>query len=178
MSTSTLVAPARKAKSPKRSDVYLDKLGRSLRVIRHEHKGERVALEQLVTLYQDRVERINCLCSDKDRTGAEFRLQCSPDAQDIEFATAKPWRRGQTRHAVYLYNDRPKLFGGINSFFSGDLLAGDANPVTVVKGIRKHFRQVIASLKSHMQNLIRDVEENPSEWQPLPTLGEFMEGKE
>lgn len=143
--------------------------GEDARIIFHEDKRERRALAILAKRLQKQIDRVNEICQDDDARKAGFRLHVSrADLADQE-SLKRPWRPGTRRQRIVLWGDRVPAIGSVHS-----LMGGFSESPTVVNVI-DHLRKTADECRAMAEQIEADVKANPELWEPLPTLGEFME---
>jgi hypothetical protein len=143
--------------------------GEVARLVFHEDKRERRALAILAKRLQEQIERVNEICSDDGARKAGFRLHVSrADLADQE-ALRRPWRPGTRRQRIVLWGDRVPALGGVHS------LMGGFSETPTVENVIAHLRKTADECRAMAERLEADVAANPELWEPLPTLGEFMD---
>lgn len=142
------------------------------RLLFHEDRKERQALARLASLQQAQIDRLNEVCKLESAPGerrAEFRATLMRGGKDDQEAIAKPWRRGQCRRYLLLYGDQLNPLGYVSAAIGGH--SDHVNPADMVR----HLRKTANDLREIAKRLEADIQSRPELWEPLSTLGEFME---
>ena len=146
--------------------------GRELRIVFHEDRKARQALDTAMKLCNERIDRLNAICAGDGSIGVRFYAY--PEDWALE-PLAKPWKPGGKRAKLVLYGDRPSvsgmLQGGLdqaNREVQGELGSKD------VRAVAANLRKTAKQLVGFARVLESEVAKHPDRWAPLPTLGEIM----
>ena len=160
------------------SPVMLDdnRGGDVCRQIHPEHKRTVAALRELHSLCRARIDRILGLLPD-DGGGVTVTLDPSKGALSL-LDPENAWKPGKRRFVQLLEKDRVLIIGISLSGFCGNIPnKADSMGTGLGQLLVEQMRAFAATLNANADIIARDMEANPQEWSPMPTLGEFMAKK-